>query len=98
MVYAGAGGETAAQMADVLHFQPDRDALHAAFGELLADLNAAGDEGTFDLSIANALWGQEGFPLPEDYLNLIRTYYDGGLQEVVFTISGATPAPGTATR
>ena len=84
MVYAGAGGETAAQMAEVLHFQPDREALHAAFGELLDDLKVAGDEGEFDLSIANALWGQEGFSLPEDYLNLIRTNYGGGLQEVDF--------------
>ena len=71
MVYAGAGGETAAQMADVLHFQEDSDALHAAFGELLDDLNAAGDEGEFDLSIAQRALGPGRIPpaggLPESH-------------------------------
>ena len=84
MVYAGARGDTAEQMADVLYFQQDPDALGVAFGELLDDLNTAGEEGDFELSIANALWGQEGFPLREDYLDLILANYDGGLQEVDF--------------
>src|SRR5437867_4508348 len=37
MTYAGARGETAAQMAKVLHFSLGQERLHPAFGELLAD-------------------------------------------------------------
>jgi serpin B len=84
MVYAGAGGNTARQMADVLHYHWDADAQHAAFGELLDQLNTAGEEGEFELTVANALWGQEGFPLPQDYVDLILAHYDGGLEEVDF--------------
>jgi hypothetical protein len=38
MTYAGARGETAAQMAKVLHFTLGQERLHPAFGELMADL------------------------------------------------------------
>ncbi len=84
MLYAGARGETAAQMADVLHYTLDQDALHPAFGAFVDDLNAAGEAGDFELSVANALWGQQGFPFLEPFLNLLESCYGAGLQEVDF--------------
>jgi serpin B len=61
MTYAGAEGDTAAQMATVLHLdQPKTDVL-PAFGAL-GKLLAAGDKNsTLQLRVANRLWGQQGF-------------------------------------
>ena len=41
MTYAGARGDTAAEMAKTLHFTLPPERLHPAMGALLADLNAA---------------------------------------------------------
>ena len=59
MAYAGANGETATQMAQVLHFSGDADATEQAFGTLLTDLNSATQGTNNTLSIADALWGQQ---------------------------------------
>ena len=44
MTYAGARGETAEQMAKVLHFRLPQEKLHPAFGALRADLGRRGAE------------------------------------------------------
>lgn len=59
MTYAGAAGNTAAEMADTLHFDLPQERLHAAFNALdleLADAGSYGDNQP-ELNIANALWG-----------------------------------------
>ena len=76
---------------------PD-EPLHGAFADLLQQLNERGegidpadlpdaydeeDEPVpFELSIVNAVWGQEGYPFLEEYLELLETYYGAGLREV----------------
>ena len=55
MAYAGARGETASQMADVLHLSGDPASIAEDFGTLLTDLNSAG-QGDYALSVADALW------------------------------------------
>jgi serpin B len=93
MVYAGAGGETAAQMASTLHLAGlDPNAVAAAFGSLLADLNSAGKAGNFDLSVADALWGQAGFPFNPDYLSLLQSSYGAGLRQADFSTTSAAEA------
>jgi serpin B len=84
MTYAGARGDTAAQMAKVLGLPDDRDAVHAAFGQLIDDLNARGKEGAFTLHVANALWGQRGYGFLDAFLELTRKHYGAGLREVDF--------------
>ncbi len=84
MAYAGARGETATQMASVLHLTQDPAALASAFGALLTDLNAAGQAGGYTLSVADALWAQQGFPFVAEYLNLLQSNYQGGLNQVDF--------------
>ncbi|HUT92257.1 MAG TPA: serpin family protein [Thermoguttaceae bacterium] len=84
MTYAGARGETASQMADVLHFLLGQDALHAAFGSLVGDLNASGEAGDYELCVANRLWGQTGFPFRDEFLDLAASCYGGGFQDVDF--------------
>ncbi len=84
MVYAGAEANTAAEMAEVLHFPENSQEFHAAYGELLNSLNQADALEGLDLNVANSLWGQAGFPFNQDYLDLILASYNGGLQDVDF--------------
>ena len=88
MAYAGARGSTASEMAKTLHFTLPPDKLHPAMGALLRDLNAA-HEG-YQLSVANALWAQQGYTFLDDFLSLLKTDYGAGLNQVNF--KGATEA------
>jgi len=75
MTYAGARGDTAAQMAKTLHFGLEPAQLHPAFGSLTKSLNAAGKLNEFELSTANALWIQKGEKLLQDFLDLSKSAY-----------------------
>jgi len=81
MTYAGARGETAAQMADVLHLGTE-PGIHESFRALLDALDPADDSRLFDLDIANALWPQQGFPFRDEFLRLIESQYRGGSQDL----------------
>jgi serpin B len=83
MTYAGAKGQTESQMAAVLHF-PTRTGFHSAFGTIIKDLNTRGEKGHYELTVANALWGQKGFEFLKEFLELIKANYDGQLNEVDF--------------
>jgi serpin B len=85
MTSAGARGKTLDEMARVLHL-PAQEKLHPAFKALLAQVNAGGKG--YQLSSANRLWGQKGFPFLPEFLALTRDNYGAGLQEVDF--AGAT--------
>lgn len=92
MVYAGAHGDTASQMSEVLRLTLPQDDLHPAFAMLQDDLNSREDPGAemgmegerFQLSIANALWGQVGYPFLQSYTDLLDENYSAGLQQVDF--------------
>src|SRR5262252_5799312 len=60
MTYAGARGDTEKQMAKVFHFNTDQKTLHSAFGELQNQLNEYSKQKGIELSVANALWTQQG--------------------------------------
>jgi serpin B len=83
MTAAGARGPTAEEMTKVLHL-PAGNATHVGFAELGHSLQAKKDSG-YELSIANALWGQQGFPFERQYLELVSKNYGGGLKPVDFT-------------
>lgn len=96
MTYAGARGQTEAQMAKTLNFptvpggtMTAQDILskmhfHLAFGKIIKDLNERGAKDKYELKIANALWGQKNYGFLEEFLRLIKTNYDGQLNEVDF--------------
>jgi len=84
MTWAGAGGETEKQMAEVLHFTLPQAELHKAFGSLEKQLNEAGQKGQYQLSVANALWGQAGLNFIKEFLELTQKSYGAGLREVDF--------------
>lgn len=92
MVYAGARGRTEQQMADTLHFELPQESLHPAFNALDLELDtrshavvgdASGDEVeqvAFELHIANAIWGQAGYPFLPEYLDLLALNYGAGIR------------------
>jgi serpin B len=84
MTYVGARGQTAAQMATVLHFPSDQQRLHPVFATLSKDLHAESETQGYQLHMANALWGQKGSRFREDFLLTTKTYYGAGLNEVDF--------------
>jgi len=75
MTYGGARGNTARQMADVLHFPQDHQELHPAFARLEALLNAVQEKGDIRLHAANSLWPQEDYPFLKEYIALVKKYY-----------------------
>ncbi len=88
MTYGGARGPTATQMAQTLHFDLPQERLHPAFAAL-ADLWDRGDEQVpYQLSVANALWVQQGLSLLETFTELNRVHHGAGLRELDF--QGAT--------
>jgi serpin B len=92
MVYAGARGNTETEMAEVMHYlsqesqHPAFNALDQRLGRLgeVAKPAAATPEEAFRLSIANSVWGQQGFPFEEAYLATLARHYGAGLQTVDF--------------
>lgn len=82
MTYAGARGRTAQQMADVLGFKLPDDRLHPAFGALLSDLTTKRDG--YQLSVANRLFGQAGYPFKNPFLNTTGRDYGAPLESADF--------------
>jgi serpin B len=84
LLYAGAGGETAAQIADALNFVMPPTELHAAMNKLdleLAKREAEAPEGAipFRLRAANAVFVQKGKPFEATYLDLLALNYGAGV-------------------
>lgn len=111
MTYAGARGETRAQMGTALQFPAGP--LAPRFGRLQTRLDALETEPAptrteptatpapteepgatatrterpavpFRLSVANAPWGQTGYPFARAYLQLLERNYGAGLRQVDF--------------
>ena len=90
MMYAGARGETARQMEEVLRFQLPADQLHPAFNVLDLALSSRGEnsgsqeKGEFQLNVANAIWGQKGYAFRSNFLDALAENYGAGMRAVDF--------------
>jgi len=89
MTYAGARGQTAGEMAKTLHFTLEQDRLPAAYATLVKELNAEDQKRAYQLRVANALWGQKGYPFRADFLKITHDNYGAGLREIDFAASEA---------
>jgi serpin B len=87
MTYAGARGETARQMAEVLHFSQDQAAVPGAFGELQRQLAEAEKQKGIQLNIANALWAQQGHTFLPAFLDITRKDYQANVNQTDFKTS-----------
>jgi serine protease inhibitor len=86
MTYAGASGNTAKEMKDVLHFYPVQSELPVAFRSLNRELAAAVGRTGQKLNIANALV-LTGGDVSGEYKKILKNYYDtevfrGGLDKI----------------
>jgi serpin B len=84
MTYAGARGDTAREMADVLHFTLDPQKLHPAFAELLHAVQGGGKKRKAQLYVANALWGQKGYHFLPEFKKVTAENYNAALRDVDF--------------
>jgi serpin B len=89
MTYAGANTNTAAQMAQTLHFGLPAEQQHAAFNKLdleLASRAANAMSGTipFRLKTANAIFGQKDKTFMMPFLDTLARNYGAGLRVLDF--------------
>jgi serpin B len=92
MAYAGARGETAAQMAEVLRYDLPGDTLPAAWNTLSQALEArnrtlageGGAERRVEIAVSNALWGQAGLDVEPAFLDTLAADYGAGMRVVDF--------------
>ncbi|XP_060933729.1 leukocyte elastase inhibitor-like [Limanda limanda] len=87
MVYLGARGDTAAQMAKAMSFQPG-EAVHAEFKELIEDIDSSSK--SFNLKTANRLYWDKNEKFLTAYVEDMRKYYQADLK--IVDIIGAMEA------
>ncbi|HMI93180.1 MAG TPA: serpin family protein [Polyangiales bacterium] len=91
MTYAGAAGSTADAMESTLHFQLEEPALHAAFDSVDLALGSRGegakgqDDQPFRLHVTNSIWGQQGVPFLDPFLDTLAVHYGAGLRLLDFS-------------
>ena len=85
MTYSGARGQTATQMRTVLHL-PETESVHRELGAFLNELtggkSATNSTRSYQLSVANGLWGQKGYEFRPEFLKLLKSDYGAPLHEV----------------
>jgi len=90
MTWAGARGQTEADMAQALHFVLPQDRLHPVFDHLDLELARRGegaegaDGGGFRLRALNAIWGQTGYQFLDQFLDVLARNYGAGLRLLDF--------------
>jgi serpin B len=86
MARAGASGSTASEMDAVLHLD-DPEGIHHALNGLTRALEARsgtvevnGEPAELELSVANAVWGQETLTWQQAFLEVLASEYGAGVQ------------------
>ncbi len=75
MAWDGAGGETAAQMARVLHLEGAATEVAGGQGALQDLLNGIQAKGHVKLAVANSLWPEQSYAFRADYLAALREHF-----------------------
>ena len=99
MTFAGADGKTREEMARVLHFPNDSDAIHASFSSLQSSLEEmakktatlveqsrkfGGPSEPITLAIANRLFAQTGYDFRDSFRALVKKYYGAPFEPLDF--------------
>ena len=84
MVYAGARGSTALQMAAALNLGTNQTEVASEFGALQAELSAQPGGTGAALNVANGLWAQTNFPFLPAFLDSARANFDASVNQVDF--------------
>ena len=83
MTFEGAQGKTADEILKVFHLPVDVAQIRKDYQEAYGEINA-GDK-LYTLRTANALWVRSGYKLLGDYINTVKTYYDGRVTSLDFS-------------
>ena len=83
MTYAGARGQTAKEMCQVLRFCRLKYNVHALFRAALASLNAP--HGRYTLSLANGVFVDTGFTLRQSYRSVLSNCYSASSSVLDFS-------------
>jgi serpin B len=75
MLLAGSDGDTAAEIAEVLHLSKRRDPRVGAMLRELADTEEV------TLSVANSLWANRDSPIEDDYLRFLRRAFGATVEQ-----------------
>ncbi len=84
MTYAGAAGDTKAEMAKVLHFDVSAETLHATEKTLLERWTTTAPKEGIELVMANRLWGQVGYVFLPRFLRVLQDNYAAELGRLDF--------------
>lgn len=84
MLYNGARGDTAAEMARVLHFEGAPNQISAEYGKLLKDWRAFSQDKSLKFDVANALWAQAGYPIDPQFTAQLQTDFQSELKTLNF--------------
>src|SRR5205814_2138770 len=99
MTFAGADGDTKTEMARVLHFPNEGDAIHASFAALQSSLGEmsqktakiaeqsqkhSGPSEPITLSIANHLFAQSGYDFRDAFQALVKKIYGAPFETLDF--------------
>jgi len=85
MVYAGTAGDTAGQMAGVLHLNRSDNTVNSKIRALQQDLENRNSSEFTELSITNALWGEQSTIILSEYLQQMNAFYAAAFHTVDFT-------------
>ncbi|TWT84920.1 Serpin (serine protease inhibitor) [Planctomycetes bacterium CA13] len=87
MTYAGAAGETEAEIASTLRIQMPNERLHEGMKTLQDFWKLPAPSKGIKLNLANRLWGQESFEFLPEFLGVTRDQYDAELSQLDFAQS-----------
>jgi serine protease inhibitor len=86
MAYAGAAGDTAAELKTVLRDPFGNDTYYRAMNQLLLDLRSrnraaisAQDPRSIELAMVDAVWLQRGMSVRAPFLDILASHYDAGV-------------------
>ncbi len=82
MLYEGARGNTAEEMRDVMYLPENRTILEQNIHWFLEKFENHTEN--YTLSIANALWAQEGSDINKGYVQILQDYYNAYFQYLNF--------------
>lgn len=74
MLYEGARGETAEEIRKAFHLPGQVDVLRDGYLSLYEETKKPKE---YELTLANALWVQMGYPFLKEYLSVVERYYGG---------------------
>jgi serpin B len=81
MIYIGARGRTAEEMAAVLHLPTDQDAAKTGFRQLLNFLKRCG---SISLEVANRIFISASFNVVDDFRRTIKNTFESDIERVKF--------------